>query len=217
MTDYLPLRHYSPVSVDARERRKSLETSVDSRVSGLYPAGCGCVSLGWWWWLVAPPVWGPGAARVWACYYNVPLCGYPALHADGRTSDEALDDLFAVPGLASVGMLVAANDALDEVRTRLLDWHSGDCKVLFCARVWWPKPRLPVPLVRPLSPAAAAVCFWRRSPCCLQAGRLPRALLGQLVVAYVKHREWRALCSMWQGVWGGRRQRGRPSCSRSTR
>ena len=65
-----------------------------------------------------------------------------------------------------VGTLVAAYDALDEVRTRLLDWRSGDCMVSYCTKVWrkvlqdrwdrrrrWPRP----PALRRLSPCCPRV------------------------------------------------------------
>ncbi|PNW80437.1 hypothetical protein CHLRE_07g317576v5 [Chlamydomonas reinhardtii] len=69
--------------------------------------------------LVAPPE--PG---VWVSH--VPLWANPALCEDGRTWEVAFADLFALPGLACVGQLVAAHDGLNEMRQALTrPWAEG--------------------------------------------------------------------------------------------
>ncbi|PNW70157.1 hypothetical protein CHLRE_17g708076v5 [Chlamydomonas reinhardtii] len=114
--------------------------------------------------LVAPPE--PGA---WVSH--VPLWANPALCEDGRTWDVAFADLFALPGLACVGQLVAAHDGLNDLRQALTrPWAEGSrfgeaCVEMYVTAVWrrvlhWStRARLPSPLPGPASPQAAAARF----------------------------------------------------------
>ena len=113
---------------------------------------------------VAPPE--PGA---WV--YRVPVWGNPALCAGAVSFDSAFADLLALPGLGSVGELVAAHDALQGVR----DAHArpagrgvrrdSACAKMYLERVWrsvlgWgPRSQLPDPLVGPASALVAAGRF----------------------------------------------------------
>jgi hypothetical protein len=109
--------------------------------------------------LVRPPA--PGS---WV--YHVPLWGNPALRDGEACFDVAFADLFAVPGLDSVGRLVAVYDGLRGVLAcSPLAPAPGQARMndevyeqVWRAVLMWPRRRrMPVPLLGPPSPGLAAV------------------------------------------------------------